>query len=346
MTFEQAAVGIAHIGLQGEILKANSKLCEILGYPPEKLVGSNILDLTYRDDLAISEQRQQQLIAGEISQYVLEKRYIRASGEVFWANLTVAIARMSDPTDNYFISVIEDISVRKKIELELAESNHALERFAYSASHDLQEPLRKISAFADVLENRLKGKISDPDIHFQLERISDASRRMGSMIQSLLQLSRYSRKDLVKTPVSLAHLVSQVKDDLLTLMNRHQATINLDGDMEIRVEHNGFQQVLRNLITNSIQYARDDQIPAIALSTQEYDDHQIITLTDNGQGLDPAHAQQIFEPFRRFSRKHANGTGMGLAICRQIIKAHGGSIRASNREEHTGTVITIELPRH
>ncbi|ARU55537.1 PAS/PAC sensor-containing signal transduction histidine kinase [Oleiphilus messinensis] len=350
-TFEQAAVGIAHVGLDGSWLKANSKLCQILGYTREQLLKTNFQSITFQDDLESDLDQIDQLIRGEANHYSREKRYICANGQLIWTNLTVSIVRSEDGVNSHFISVVEDISERKAIEQALAESNSALERFAYSASHDLQEPLRKISAFSDSVAARLKGKLADSDAQYELSRIGDAARRMRDMINSLLQLSRSSRQKMVKEVVPLSELVAPVLDDLSEVIREHSAEIVLHDDARVWVDKIGFQQVLLNLIVNSIRYRRTGVPPKVEILCSPSFRETRIEICDNGKGFKDEFAEQIFEPFKRLVGKEISGSGMGLAICRQIIIGHGGTIHAHSRaineksSEESGAVFQITLPK-
>ena len=341
-TFEQAAVGIAHVNFEGKFLKVNRKLCEILGYERWQLLQKSVPEISHPDEIEKDTELQRQLKAGEIEQFSTEKRYIKASGEAIWGLVTVSAVTDEHTGDGHFIAVIENISRRKSVEMALEESNAALERFAYSASHDLQEPLRKICSFSEILETRLKEKLKDDEAIFQLKRISEASRRMSDMINSLLQLSRYTRQQLQREHCRITDLLKLVQDDLSGLISSASAILNLHSDCELWVEPNSFQQILRNLIVNSIHYAKPNVPPEIDIYIASRAEQLSIRVEDNGRGFDAAMAEQIFEPFKRLVGRDIPGTGMGLAICRQIMRAHGGSIRAESSTK--GAVFELVLP--
>ncbi|SMF20143.1 PAS/PAC sensor signal transduction histidine kinase [Alteromonadaceae bacterium Bs31] len=342
-TFEQAAVGIAHISLDRKWLKTNRRLCDILNTSPESLMSAPFEKSVLDKDRDIDEIQMQELRSGKIKQYSVEKRLIREGHDIFWANLTISLVNGDKADNSYFIVVVEDITDRKAVAQALSESNASLERFAYSASHDLQEPLRKISAFSDSLDRRLIGKVDDPEARYELNRISDAAKRMRGMIDSLLQLSRYSRNKIDKVSTSLDQLLCLVKDDMSKIISESGASIELLNDAKISVDASGFQQVLRNLISNSIRYAKPDEPAKIRIDSEVMRNKTIISVSDEGKGFHLQYAEQIFEPFKRLVGREIPGSGMGLALCRQIVKAHGGSISARSNFGG-GAIFTIELP--
>lgn len=344
-TFEQAAVGIAHVSINGEWIKANQRLCSILGVSQEQLLTLNLDAVTQVADREIDVALRAELLEGKRPQYSVEKRFLRLGSEPFWVNLTVSSVTDDQGRNSHFIVVVEDISERKRVSQALAESNAQLERFAYSASHDLQEPLRKISAFSDSLERRLVGKLTDPDARYELNRICNAASRMREMIDNLLQLSRYTRHKIDREHINFFSAVAQAKDDLSNLIEEHQAKIQVNGEALLFVDKNGFQQVLRNLITNSIRYARPEIPAVVTMSVNESGDKHRILISDNGKGFNNCYAEQIFEPFKRLVGRETPGSGMGLALCRQIIAAHEGSITAESHINDTGATFIIELPK-
>jgi len=342
-TFEQAAMGIAHVSFDGQWIKANQRLCDILRYPHEQLLQHNYRAITLDIDRDIDNQQFQQLMRSELEHYSVEKRFRRSDQAIIWVSLTISLVKRDNDDESHLILVVDDITQRKEVSRSLAESNASLERFAYSASHDLQEPLRKISAFSESLERRLSGKLDDPDARYELNRISNAAVRMRQMINSLLQLSRYTRQKIDRQNLSLQALVNQALDDLSTLIHENNATITVRGSLDLFVDSSAFQQVLRNLISNSIRYAQEQVAPNIVICGETVGSHARIAYSDNGKGFENQYAEQIFEPFKRLVGRDIPGSGMGLALCRQILLAHGGKISAKATPGE-GTQFLIELP--
>ncbi|MGX5202786.1 PAS domain S-box protein [Aliikangiella sp. IMCC44632] len=342
-TFQLAAVGIAHVSLQGNWLKVNKKLCEILLYTEQEMIATTFQQITHPDDLNADLELMNALIAGESDNYTMEKRYIRSDGKVIWANLTVSIVRMNNGENSHFISVVEDISKRKKIENSLAESNESLERFAYSASHDMQEPLRKISAFSDSLTQRLKGKLDDESALYELDRISQSAQRMREMINSLLQLSRFSSQKLKKSVHLLSEVTKIAKDDISTILDESKAKIIVEQDLPLHIDLPSFELVLSNLFINSIRYSHPDKPIMIQIGAIEEAEMALIYVQDNGLGFKNEYAEEIFKPFKRLVGRSHPGHGMGLSICQKIINMHGGSISASS-SVNEGALFKITIP--
>lgn len=343
-TFEQAGVGIAHINLDHSFIKANPKFLDIFAYPSVQEIKKNFVELCEpinRERLALLMKK---LIVTRESIFHVEKRFSRSGGQTFWADLTVSLVQSAkDDVAGYFIVILEDVTERKQMETNLSESNLALERFAYAASHDLQEPLRKISAFSGALEKRLKQTTADPEILFQLDRICDASLRMGKMIDNLLKLSRASSTPLNIRSVSLSSILVQALDDLVAKLKHQKISVILRRDVDLDVDPDAISQIFTNLIKNSISYQDELRPLVIHIDYHDYSKHIAIQYEDNGQGFPEDKTELIFEPFRRLADKSVPGTGMGLTICRQIIKAHKGRIFAKHKEQ--GAIFMIELPK-
>ncbi len=343
-TFEQAGVGIAHINIDYSLEKANSKFLEIFSFKAPDKQKLNFLELCEQVDRERLSMLIKKLVETKETIFHTEKRFTRSGGDTFWADLTVSLVNASKgESPAYFIVILDDISERKLMEHNLSESNLALERFAYSASHDLQEPLRKISAFSGALEMRLKNSTKDPEVLFQLERICDASVRMGKMIDNLLKLSRATSVALNIQSISLSSIIIQSLDDISSNNKPNDMSLILKKDVLLAVDSNAFGQVIRNLIGNSIAYRAPERTLNIEIDTQVYEKMIVLKYQDNGQGFPADKAEIIFEPFRRLVGKDTPGTGMGLTICRQVLKAHKGRIYASAIEQ--GALFVLEIPR-
>ena len=350
-TFELAAVGIAHVSPQGKWLRVNKRLCEIVGYTQGELMTLTFQDITHPDDLESDLKQLQKVIDGKIEAYSMEKRYFHKDGHIIWIYLTVSAVRSKsldtgDLEPDYFISVIEDISERKRIEKDLAASNTELERFAYAASHDLQEPLRKISMFSDSLQDRLKGLLNDEEAEYELDRIGDAATRMKAMVAALMELSRAQRLEPSLEKVSLATLLGETGEQLETLIADRGARVNLLGDsLTLEVDKAAMLHVFQNLVTNAIRYCPESRSPIIDVSAAIAEGMVNIRFQDNGSGIEERFHEVVFEPFRRLAGKHIEGSGMGLPICKRIVEKHGGSIRIETTNDN-GTCFLISIPQN
>ena len=235
-----------------------------------------------------------------------------------------------------------------ELSTELARSNAELEAFASAASHDLQEPLRKIQAFGDRLAGRLAG-IDDNDAASDLERIVGAARRMSGLIQDLLAYARVSTVPVEPVPVDLGRAVADVMVDLETRITDSGAVMEIGELPTVRGDLTQLRQVLQNLIGNALKFTIADRQPVIRIQSTRSSSSDgragwAISVTDNGAGFDPKYADRLFAPFQRLhGRSEYEGTGMGLAICRKIIERHGGTIVAESAAG-VGTTFTAWLP--
>lgn len=250
-------------------------------------------------------------------------------------------------------AIFEDITYRKNIEdnlkraLDMAESsNKDLEYFAYIASHDLREPLRKVSAFADLLVEESGDSLSE-DAKFYIERIVSATGRMQVLIDDLLTYSRITTRggDFEKT--SIEKVIEDVKDNLSVLISENNAQILIEGSLPVLyADPSQMRQLFQNLIANAIKYSREDVSPIIRIRSCKSDKEGMvkIELADNGKGFDEKYKDRIFMIFQRLSKRDdTSGTGIGLAVCKRIIERHGGLIDVTSKKD-SGTVFSLYLP--
>lgn len=346
-TFEQAAVGIAHVGLDGSWLKVNHKICEILGYEREELLALNFQKVTYPDDLSRDESLLKTLLDGESNYYTMEKRYIRKNGAIVWARLTVSIVRHDDGTSNHFISVIEDISQQKNLENDLLKSNEELEQFAYVASHDLKEPLRTMQTYTSYLIADLQANKTER-IKQDKEFIDNASKRMTSLIDDLLRFSRMGSVEVHLVDTNLSNLIQQVVDDLQTKINETQTTLEFDKELpNVLTDPAQLRLVFQNLIQNAMKFCSKETSPFISISVESKGDkYLLIHVKDNGIGIEPANQTQIFGLFKKLhSDTEYQGTGLGLAIVKKIMQSLSGDISLVSAPEQ-GSTFTLQLPHN
>jgi len=349
-TFEQAAVGIAHVDANGEWLLLNQKYCQILGYSREDLIGNSFQNVTYGEDLEENIRLFQQLKEGKISAYTIEKRYIRKDRSLVWVNLTVSSVWNDARQFEYALAVAEDISQRKTMEQalkdytqRLEQSNKELEQFATIASHDLQEPLRKIMVFSD----RLSDKIS-PEGTDYLKRLQASVQRMQNLINDLLNLSRVNRTGQPFKVCSLNKVLKMVLEDLNIASQDTNVQVLIEPLDTVEADEGQIRQLLQNLIGNALKYHREGIPPIVKIYGQSTEDGQAyqITIEDNGIGIKEEYFERIFEPFQRLhGRSLYPGTGMGLTICKKIVERHKGKLSVFSQMGQ-GSRFSFTLPVH
>jgi light-regulated signal transduction histidine kinase (bacteriophytochrome) len=256
-------------------------------------------------------------------------------------------------------SIIRDVTFRRRAELELKDfaarlqrSNRELEEFASVASHDLQEPLRKIQAFGDRLTSRSAAALGDQGRE-DLGRIQAAAARMRKLIDDLLSFSRIAMKAKPFRPVDLGRVVCEVISDLEGRIQETGATVDVGELPRIDADPTQMRQLFQNLIGNALKFHRAD-IPVVvqvraepaSAAAAEVPTCQI-SVRDNGIGFDEKYAERIFNLFERLhGRSEYEGTGMGLAICRKIVERHGGTITARSIPGEGSTFLITTPLRH
>lgn len=234
---------------------------------------------------------------------------------------------------------------------ELANKNEELQQFAHVASHDFQEPLRKIQTFANLLETE-RTEVLDDEARFYLSRIENAAERMSQLLADMLDFSRVTTRTTPKHLVHISDVVRQAMSDLEMNIRESGAQIEVDADASIEADENQLRQVINHLLLNALKFRRPGVIPHVRITAQHQapadgpDDPGAcrITVEDNGIGFNARYADRIFQPFERLhGRSEFPGTGMGLAICRRIVQRHDGRIWAES-EPGSGSRFIIELP--
>jgi light-regulated signal transduction histidine kinase (bacteriophytochrome) len=229
------------------------------------------------------------------------------------------------------VAVMHDITERRRAEEKLAEtvdslnaSNRDLEQFAYIASHDLQEPLRMVANYVQLLERRYKDKL-DQDAKDFIYYASDGAVRMQQLIDSLLEYARlHSRQKQFKT-VNLDRVLQRVLRDLEKSILESGARITAGPLPDVFGDDVQLGQVFQNLISNALKFKGEDS-PKIQIDAEEFYDHWKITVRDNGIGIEPEYQERIFKIFQRLhSRADYSGTGIGLAVFKRIIERHNGT---------------------
>jgi signal transduction histidine kinase len=208
---------------------------------------------------------------------------------------------------------------------ELSRMNEELRQFAYVASHDLQEPLRTVASYAQLLARRYRGKL-DKDADEFIEYMVGGVTRMHTLLNDMLAYSRVTEsKDRPLAPANLNAVVQSAMMNLDLTISENHADVHVDSLPTVPGDEIQLTQVFQNLISNAIKYKADEP-PRVSISSEAGADEWIISITDNGIGIDPQYAERIFGIFKRLHGRELPGTGMGLAICKRIIERHNGRI--------------------
>jgi signal transduction histidine kinase len=261
------------------------------------------------------------------------------------------IVALSRDVDSMRARIVRDLEAVRAAEAEIQEkaaalerSNAELEQFAYVASHDLQEPLRKVTSFCQMLERRYSGQLDERGeqyIHFAV----DGAKRMQALINDLLAFSRVGRMERERELVDVGELVGHASSSLALAIEDAQATVEVRGRLpEVYGERTLLGLVLQNLIANAIKF-RGDEPPRVEVSARRDGEMFEFTVADNGIGIDDEYADRIFVIFQRLHARDAyDGTGIGLAMCRKVVEHHGGQIWLDARQNGTGATFRFTLP--
>ncbi|WP_126661329.1 PAS domain-containing sensor histidine kinase [Haloterrigena salifodinae] len=310
----------------------NEQAAEILRQSREDVLGRKVWT-TFSDDTEgiYREQFQQAMETQEPVNF-----------EVYAEDLDTWLEYNVYPSESGLSIYFHDISERKEYQRKLEQSNERLEQFAYAASHDLQEPLRMVSSYLQLLESRYGDELDDDGEEF-IEFAVDGAERMRQMIDGLLAYSRVDTQGEPFEPVDLDTVVDAVCEDLQMKIEETDAEIVAESLPRVRGDESQLQQVFQNLLSNALEYSGDEP-PRVEIAAERARSTWRISVTDNGIGIDPNDQERVFEVFERLhSREEYDGTGIGLALCQRIIERHEGSIWVDS-EPGEGTTFSFTLP--
>jgi PAS domain S-box-containing protein len=359
--------------LEGIITSWNNAAERIFGYKAAEVIGQPITILIPADRLEEEPAIIERLKRGERVDHFETKR-ITKDKKILDISLTISPIKSSDGTIIGASKIARDITGQKAAEKLIAEakekfkdqlektveqrtselvhmneelerSNHELEQYAYIASHDLQEPLRKIQTFVELLKMNIHDAAA---VESYYNKISVSAKRMSSLIKDVLNYSKLARSDYAFGPVALNQVLQDVKSDFEVVIEQKKAIIEVIGGTlpVVKGDAQQLRQLFTNLLSNSLKFT--DQQPhiqlrgtTIILPTGQYAE---IIFKDNGIGFEQKYADQVFVVFKRLNNRQVySGTGIGLAVCKRIVERHGGMISVSS-ELGKGTTFTILLP--
>ena len=334
------------IGPDGKITDVNNSTETVTGYSPDELIGTDFSDYFTEPERA-REGYKQVFQEGFVRDYELKIKH--KNGNITPVLYNASVYHDDDGKVIGVFAAARDITERKKAEEmlklninELARSNAELEQFAYVSSHDLQEPLRMIGSYLQLLERRYQGRLDDKAdkyIHFAV----DGAARMQHLINDLLEFSRVSTRAKELEVTEVESIYNQVLINLEVSIKENNVVFTHDPLPEVMADDIQLTQVFQNLISNAIKFRGNDD-PKIHIGVIRKSDQWLFSVQDNGIGIDSKHKDRIFEVFKRLhKRRDYPGTGIGLSICKKIIERHGGNIWVESEFGH-GSIFYFTLP--
>jgi PAS domain S-box-containing protein len=345
---ESAASGIAITDREGTIQWVNPAFTRMTGYRAEEAIGRNPRLLkSGKHDRAFYKDLWNTILAGKTWQGELNNR--RKDGSRYCEEQTITPVLDAQGEISHFVSVKLDVTERKRAEIalqqkseDLERSNRELEQFAYVASHDLQEPLRTVASYAQLLSRRYAGKLGDDADDF-IRYTVDGAERMKRMITDLLDYSRVGTTGKPVDEVPGQEILEEALDNLTVAIQESGAQVSADPLPALRVDRGQFVRLFQNLIGDALKF-RGEAPPRIHVGVLPLGGAWHFSFRDNGIGIDPHYLERIFRLFQRLHERTAfPGTGMGLALCRKIVERHGGRMWAESTPGE-GTTFHFTVP--
>jgi two-component system, sensor histidine kinase and response regulator len=346
--FEEGPLGMAIVDFDLYIQSSNPRAAQILGYKTNEMTGLEIKNITHPDDYASDLELRKMVINGTIPFYQMDKRYLKKNGEVIWINLTVTAIRNKEKEPLYFLSMIEDISDRKKNEEKLKELNDSKDKLFSIIAHDLRSPFHALLGFSEFLANDYE-QLSSEEVKRFAGNINKSANSVFALLQNLLQWSMLQTGRIEYSPSSfkLDSLIEEIHS--LYIINAVKKDINLNFDRfpEIKVfaDKNMTHTVLRNLISNAIKFTNPGGEVGISISEEE--NSVKIVISDTGVGISSADLENMFKLNNTAVKRgtqNETGTGLGLILCKEFIEKNNGKFTVES-EENKGSKFIFTLPK-
>jgi PAS domain S-box-containing protein len=325
----------------GKIIEGNESSYRLFGYNPEEVIGKTTTELGIWADpndriKLVKEIRSKGVV--ENMELVLKKE----NGTEFPVIFSAALITISG--QECFLSSFLDLTERKRAEENLKRSNAELQQFAYVASHDLQEPLRMVTSYLDLLNHKYGDRL-EPKAKEYMAYAVDGADRMRELVNDLLSYSRVDSKPMKLEVVDLNTVVDEVAKDLHVSINDTKAEMFVDALPTIVADRTKIKQVFQNLLSNAVKF-HDDAPAIVTISARRLGREWQFAVKDNGIGIDSKFQDKIFEMFQRLHTKEEYaGTGIGLAISKKIVEKHGGRIWVES-EPGKGSTFYFTIPTY
>lgn len=334
---ELAADAIIIANASGHITLVNGSACQMFGYGADEMVGRLVEDLL-PSELRTSHLKHREAFYADPKPRSMGEGFqikgLRKDGSEFIAE--ASLTPFQTPEGLTVAATVRDVTEKRRLEhlaeealAELQRSNAELEQFAYVASHDLQEPLRMVGSYTQLLARRYAGLLDD-DAKTFIGFAVEGAERMQSLINDLLEISRLGNSGNILAPVSMESVMERTRLNLRASIVESGVLIDQGPLPIVNGDEVQLTQLMQNLITNAIKF-RGHEPPHIKIAAKELRGFWTFSVEDNGIGIDPAYKERIFVIFQRLhTRADYPGTGIGLALCKRIVERHGGKIRVES----------------
>jgi PAS domain S-box-containing protein len=330
---------------EGHVISWNGGAQRIKGYAAEEIVGKHFSVFYPREDIALGKPIMELKSAREEGRFEDDSWRIRKDGSRFWANVVVTPLRDNAGLLRGFVKITRDVTEKRKAEqeiiqrsLELEAANKELETFSYSVSHDLRAPLRGIDGFSQALQEDYQQQL-DSTAKDYLQRICTATRRMGELIDDLLNLARVTRAEIYRERIDLSKLAGEVAQEIQSQEPARSVALNIAAGLEAEGDSRLLRVALQNLIGNAWKFTSKREKAQIEFGAQGVNGGEAYFVRDNGAGFEQSYASRLFGAFQRLhTAREFPGTGIGLATVQRIIRRHGGTVWAEGTVNQGATV--------
>jgi PAS domain S-box-containing protein len=341
---------IAHLGsweldLEKNELTWSDEVYRIFGLPRHQSFATYeaFLSAVHPDDRSKVDEAYSASLSDNNDTYEIEHRIVKPDGEIGYVHEKCEHHKDSSGRIIRSVGTVHDITEQKLVQAALQRSNKELEQFAYVASHDLQEPLRAVVGFLQLIQSRYGYQIDEKGRHF-IERSVKAGNRMQRLIRELLTLSRVNTQGAAFAPTDLNHIVKDALENLHTIIREKNTDITCAALPVLTVDAGQIQRLFQNLIMNAVKYNENPK-PVIDIGCRKQKNVYLFFVKDNGIGISPEFHQRIFMLFQRLhTESEYPGTGLGLALCKKIVERHGGKIWVESQGKE-GSTFNFTLPK-
>jgi PAS domain S-box-containing protein len=344
-TFEQAGIGIAHIGIDLSWATFNVHFCKMTGYSQAELSVRKLREITHPKDLPRDIMQLRRVISGKSEGYSIRTRYIHKNGDTIWLNLSLSVVKDDEKKPAFIVMFIENISdqveaeemLRRTLE-ELKTSNYELDQFVYKASHDLRSPLTSILGLLNIAEIDKEYALS------HIKMIRGRIHKLDEFVQSIIHYSQTGNLETKYEPLRIEYLIHKNIADLDFLPYASEIKFKIKSNQKgiVYTDLLRLNVIVRNLLSNSIKFADHSKTISIIFieTTLREDKKFVLSITDNGLGIDKEYQERIFDMFYRGNEK-SDGNGLGLYIVRQAVEKLGGELKFASQLGKGSTFMVI-----